>query len=111
VHSYSMPARTVALTFDDGPDPTWTPKILAVLRQYRVPATFFLVGVHVASYPGLVREELSAGCEVGSHTYTHANLAAAAGWREGFELTLTQNALAGAGSPAGRPGRLPGRAR
>jgi peptidoglycan/xylan/chitin deacetylase (PgdA/CDA1 family) len=52
VRSYSMPARTVALTFDDGPDPTWTPKILAVLRQYRVPATFFLVGVHVASYPG-----------------------------------------------------------
>jgi len=44
VRSYSMPARTVALTFDDGPDPTWTPKILAVLRQYRVPATFFLVG-------------------------------------------------------------------
>src|SRR5215469_5693303 len=77
VRSYSMPARTVALTFDDGPDPAWTPKILAVLRRYRVPATFFVVGVHLASYPGLVREELGDACEVGSHTYTHANLAAA----------------------------------
>jgi cellulose synthase/poly-beta-1,6-N-acetylglucosamine synthase-like glycosyltransferase/peptidoglycan/xylan/chitin deacetylase (PgdA/CDA1 family) len=107
VRSYSMPARTVALTFDDGPDPTWTPKILAVLRQYRVPATFFLVGVHVASYPGLVREELSARCEVGSHTYTHANLAAAVGWHEGFELTLTQNALAGAAGIRTRMLRMP----
>ena len=52
-----MPARTVALTFDDGPDPAWTPKVLAILRHYRVPGTFFLVGAHVASYPGLVREE------------------------------------------------------
>jgi cellulose synthase/poly-beta-1,6-N-acetylglucosamine synthase-like glycosyltransferase/peptidoglycan/xylan/chitin deacetylase (PgdA/CDA1 family) len=93
--SFSMAARTVALTFDDGPDPTWTPKILAVLRRYRVPATFFLVGAHIASYPGLVRDELREGSEVGSHTYTHANLATA-GWREGLELTLTQNALAGA---------------
>jgi hypothetical protein len=80
--SYTMPTRTVALTFDDGPDPTWTPKILAVLRHYRVPATFFLVGAHVASDAGLVREELRDGDEIGSHTYTHANLATA-GWRDG----------------------------
>ena len=106
IRSYSMPARTVALTFDDGPDPTWTPKILAVLRRYRVPATFFLVGAHVASYPGLVREELSDGGEVGSHTYTHANLATA-GWREGVELTLTQNALAGAAGIRTRLLRMP----
>ena len=92
--SYTMPARTVALTFDDGPDPTWTPKILAVLRHYGVPGTFFLVGAHVASDPGLVREELRDGDEIGSHTYTHVNLATA-GWREDFELTITQNALAG----------------
>ena len=107
VHGYSVPAHTVALTFDDGPDPTWTPKILAVLRHYRVPATFFLVGVHMASYPGLVREELADGCEVGSHTYTHANLAAAVGWHEGFELTLTQNALAGAAGIRTRLLRMP----
>jgi cellulose synthase/poly-beta-1,6-N-acetylglucosamine synthase-like glycosyltransferase/peptidoglycan/xylan/chitin deacetylase (PgdA/CDA1 family) len=104
--SYQMPARTVALTFDDGPDPTWTPKILAILRHYRVPATFFLVGAHVASYQGLVREELRDGDEAGSHTYTHADLATA-GWREGFELTLTQNALAGAAGIRTRLLRMP----
>jgi cellulose synthase/poly-beta-1,6-N-acetylglucosamine synthase-like glycosyltransferase/peptidoglycan/xylan/chitin deacetylase (PgdA/CDA1 family) len=104
--SYAMPARTVALTFDDGPDPTWTPKILAVLRHYRVPGTFFLVGAHVASDPGLVREELRDGDEIGSHTYTHANLATA-GWREDFELTLTQNALAGAAGIRTRLLRMP----
>ena len=106
LRSYGMPARTVALTFDDGPDPAWTPKVLAVLRRYRVPATFFLVGAHVASYPGLVREELREGSEVGSHTYTHAYLATA-GWREGFELTLTQNALAGAAGIHTRLLRMP----
>jgi cellulose synthase/poly-beta-1,6-N-acetylglucosamine synthase-like glycosyltransferase/peptidoglycan/xylan/chitin deacetylase (PgdA/CDA1 family) len=106
VRSYSMPVRTIALTFDDGPDPTWTPSILAILRRYRVPATFFLVGAHVASYPGLVQEELGAGDEVGSHTYTHTNLATA-GWREGFELTLTQNALAGAAGIHTRLLRMP----
>jgi cellulose synthase/poly-beta-1,6-N-acetylglucosamine synthase-like glycosyltransferase/peptidoglycan/xylan/chitin deacetylase (PgdA/CDA1 family) len=94
-YSYAMPPRTAALTFDDGPDPSWTPKILAILQRYHVPATFFTVGAHVASYPGLIRAELRAGDEVGSHTYTHLNLAAA-GWREPVELTLTQNALAGA---------------
>jgi cellulose synthase/poly-beta-1,6-N-acetylglucosamine synthase-like glycosyltransferase/peptidoglycan/xylan/chitin deacetylase (PgdA/CDA1 family) len=94
LHSYRMPRRTVALTFDDGPDPVWTPRILAVLRRYRVPATFFVVGAHVAGYPGLVRQELSDGDEVGTHTYTHINLAG--GWQEQLQLKLTQNALAGA---------------
>jgi cellulose synthase/poly-beta-1,6-N-acetylglucosamine synthase-like glycosyltransferase/peptidoglycan/xylan/chitin deacetylase (PgdA/CDA1 family) len=92
--SYSMPARTVALTFDDGPDPAWTPRILAILRRYHVPATFFVVGAHAASYPGLVRRELNGGDEVGTHTYTH--LALAGGWQQQLQLTLTQNALAGA---------------
>jgi len=106
VRSYRIPARTVALTFDDGPDPTWTPKVLAVLHRYRVPATFFVVGAHVASYPGLVRQELSEGDEVGSHTYTHTYLATA-GWREGLELTLAQNALAGAAGVHTRLLRMP----
>ena len=93
-YSYRMPPKTIALTFDDGPDPIWTPKILAVLRREHVPATFFLVGTHAASNPSLVRAELAAGDEIGSHTYTHANLVSA-GWRLPLELTLTQNALAG----------------
>ena len=72
----------------------------------RVPATFFLVGAHAASWPGLVREEVAAGDQVGSHTYTHANLGAS-GWREGLELTLTQNALAGAAGVRTRLLRTP----
>ncbi len=104
--SYSMPPRTVALTFDDGPDPTWTPEILAVLRRYHVPATFFLVGAHVASWPGIVRAEIANGDQLGSHTYTHANLGTS-GWREGLELTLTQNALAGAAGIRTRLLRMP----
>jgi len=104
--SYSLPPRTAVLTFDDGPDPTWTPRILAVLRRYQVPATFFLVGAHAASYPGLVRAELRSGDEVGSHTYTHTNLATA-GWRESLELTLTQNALSGAAGVRTRLLRMP----
>ena len=60
----------------------------------------------MASDPGLVREELRDGDEVGSHTYTHANLATA-GWREDFELTLTQNALAGTADVRTRLLRMP----
>jgi cellulose synthase/poly-beta-1,6-N-acetylglucosamine synthase-like glycosyltransferase/peptidoglycan/xylan/chitin deacetylase (PgdA/CDA1 family) len=92
-HSYSMPLRTAALTFDDGPDAVWTPRILAILRRYHAPATFFVVGVHAAAYPGLVRQELRQGDDVGAHTYTHPDLAG--GWQEQWQLTLTQNALAG----------------
>jgi cellulose synthase/poly-beta-1,6-N-acetylglucosamine synthase-like glycosyltransferase/peptidoglycan/xylan/chitin deacetylase (PgdA/CDA1 family) len=105
--SYQIPRKTVVLSFDDGPDPTWTPRILAVLRRYRVPGNFFLVGAHAASYPGLVRAELADGDQVGSHTYTHANLGALPRWRESLELTLTQNALAGAGGIHTRLLRMP----
>jgi cellulose synthase/poly-beta-1,6-N-acetylglucosamine synthase-like glycosyltransferase/peptidoglycan/xylan/chitin deacetylase (PgdA/CDA1 family) len=105
--SYQIPRKTVILSFDDGPDPTWTPRILAVLKRYHVPANFFLVGAHAASYPGLVRAELQAGDEVGSHTYTHTNLGTAPRWRESLELTLTQNALAGAAGIHTRLLRMP----
>ena len=105
-YSYRMRAKTVALTFDDGPDPTWTPKILAVLRRQHVPATLFLVGaltpppIHRSCAPNS-----AAGDEVGSHTYTHANLAAA-GWRLPLELTLTRMPSLAAGSGQGCSGRL-----
>jgi cellulose synthase/poly-beta-1,6-N-acetylglucosamine synthase-like glycosyltransferase/peptidoglycan/xylan/chitin deacetylase (PgdA/CDA1 family) len=105
--SYQIPPKTAILSFDDGPDPTWTPKILAVLRQYHVPANFFTIGTHVADYPQLVRQELKDGDEVGSHTYTHPNLAEISTWRENLELTLTQNALAGAAGIHTRTMRMP----
>src|SRR3954453_13913081 len=62
------PGRRIALTFDDGPDPKWTPRIAATLRQLDVPATFFVVGDHVVRYPGIVDDLVDEGFEVGNHT-------------------------------------------
>lgn len=66
--------KTVALTFDDGPHPQFTPQILAVLKKHNVKATFFVVGKMAKQYPGLVRAEVDAGHVVGNHTYDHVNL-------------------------------------
>lgn len=66
--------RVVALTFDDGPDPTFTPKVLDLLAQERVPATFFMIGWEAAASPDLVRRVAAAGDGVGSHTWNHLDL-------------------------------------
>jgi peptidoglycan/xylan/chitin deacetylase (PgdA/CDA1 family)/glycosyltransferase involved in cell wall biosynthesis len=86
---------TIALTFDDGPDPTWTPRLLEVLRRHRARATFFVVGAHAAQHPRLTRRMRSEGHELGVHTYTHVDMAAAPAWRDRLELSLTQRVLAG----------------
>jgi peptidoglycan-N-acetylglucosamine deacetylase len=65
--------REVALTFDDGPSPTYTPKVLAILRRFHVPATFFVVGIHAQRYPDLVRDEVRAGMAIGDHSWDHPN--------------------------------------
>ncbi|MFD1610681.1 polysaccharide deacetylase family protein [Sphingomonas tabacisoli] len=64
----------VALTFDDGPDPDWTPKILDILKAKQVPATFFIVGENALTYRDLLEREVREGHEIGNHTYTHPNL-------------------------------------
>lgn len=64
-------ARSVCLTFDDGPHPEHTPQLLAFLRRERVPATFFLVGREAEKYPDLVRQMVADGHAVGSHSYSH----------------------------------------
>ncbi len=61
----------VALTFDDGPHPRYTPQILDILKEYGVSATFFAVGVNAETYPELILRELNEGHEVGNHTYNH----------------------------------------
>ncbi|WP_371501149.1 glycosyltransferase [Kitasatospora sp. NBC_00374] len=88
--------RTVALTFDDGPDPVWTPKILDVLRANDVHATFFTVGTQVSEHPELARRIVAEGHQIGVHTFTHTDLGAAAAWRRSLELRESQLALAGA---------------
>lgn len=61
----------VALTFDDGPDPNYTPKILDILKQYQVKACFFVVGSKVRAYPELTRQILRAGHAIGNHGFRH----------------------------------------
>ncbi|MCC6443622.1 MAG: polysaccharide deacetylase family protein [Armatimonadetes bacterium] len=66
--------KTVALTFDDGPHPDYTPRLLAILRKYHVKATFFVVGFMAEKHPELIEAEAAAGEEIGNHTYHHVNL-------------------------------------
>ena len=94
--SWSPRPGQVALTFDDGPDPTWTPQILAVLEHYQVPATFFVIGSLVTERPDLVRREVRDGFEIGVHTFTHSDLGSIAPFRAQLELSQTQLAIAGA---------------
>ncbi|MEV0803649.1 bifunctional polysaccharide deacetylase/glycosyltransferase family 2 protein [Kribbella sp. NPDC050281] len=96
VRSVRPANRTIALTFDDGPDPVWTPKVLDVLKAQRVKATFFVVGTEVAAHPALARRIVAEGHQIGMHTFTHANLSTAPGWRRSLELRQSQLVLAGA---------------
>lgn len=64
----------IALTFDDGPDPTTTPQILELLKQHRAKATFFVIGRHVQQHPELARRIVAEGHEIGNHTHHHARL-------------------------------------
>ena len=66
--------KKVALTFDDGPDPSNTPKLLELLKKEKVPATFFLVGQNVEMYPEVVKAIAKDGQTIGSHTYDHQDL-------------------------------------
>jgi peptidoglycan-N-acetylglucosamine deacetylase len=66
--------KVVALTFDDGPDPVYTPQVLQVLQKYHVPATFFAVGASVYQYPEIVKAEIKAGHSIANHTYSHPRL-------------------------------------
>lgn len=64
-------SRAVCLTFDDGPDPVYTPKILNMLAHFNVKATFFVMGEAAEAHPGLLEKMIDAGHTVGNHTYSH----------------------------------------
>jgi len=96
VRSHAIPDGTIALTFDDGPDPTWTPQVLSILRKHGVTATFFVVGSRATSHPELIRAIHDQGSELAHHTFTHPDLVETSHWRMERELDETQLALAGA---------------
>ncbi|MBC9726111.1 glycosyltransferase [Streptomyces sp. TRM68367] len=96
IQTASMPARTLALTFDGGPEPVWTPRLLDLLDRYRARATFFVNGARAAEHPDLIKRIRAEGHEIGSNTYTGAVLGQSSAARFSAELGLTQTALAGA---------------
>ena len=85
--------RRVALTFDDGPDPAWTRRVLDILDERGVKATFFLVGERAAREPATVRAIAGAGHEVGSHGWSHTSLWLCGPRRTETEIARTKNLL------------------
>ncbi len=110
-----VPDHTMMLTFDDGPDPTWTPEILNVLAQEHVPATFFVIGERVAESPELVEREVQDGHMLGDHSLTHSKLDDQPGIQRQMELVSTDRIIRAAahydtplfripmGDPSGNP--------
>ncbi len=84
------PQKELVLTFDDGPDETYTPQILDVLSKYHVPAAFFLVGLNAERNLPLVKRIYREGHEIGNHTFTHENVAKVSPERALLELKLTR---------------------
>jgi peptidoglycan-N-acetylglucosamine deacetylase len=93
VRRFGAARHEVALTFDDGPDPTFTPEILDTLRSRGAPATFFVIGVNVESQIPLLRRMLADGDEIGNHTFTHPNLALTSSRVTRLELTAMERLL------------------
>jgi cellulose synthase/poly-beta-1,6-N-acetylglucosamine synthase-like glycosyltransferase/peptidoglycan/xylan/chitin deacetylase (PgdA/CDA1 family)/spore germination protein YaaH len=90
IQRYGWRPGWVALTFDDGPDQRWTPKILDILNAKQAPATFFVIGKNMSDFPDLVAREVREGHDVGNHTWTHPNIAETPPAQTDVELAATQ---------------------
>ncbi len=90
IERYGAHPGWVALTFDDGPDGRWTPKILDILKAKQAHATFFVIGQNMQANPGLVEREVDEGNIVGNHTWTHPNIAATPLAQTDLEINTTQ---------------------
>jgi cellulose synthase/poly-beta-1,6-N-acetylglucosamine synthase-like glycosyltransferase/spore germination protein YaaH/peptidoglycan/xylan/chitin deacetylase (PgdA/CDA1 family) len=84
----------LALTFDDGPDPQWTPKILDILKREHVPAAFFLIGVQAEKFGGIAKRIYREGHEIGNHTFTHPDISSIGSRYMRVELNLTEQLFA-----------------
>jgi peptidoglycan/xylan/chitin deacetylase (PgdA/CDA1 family)/spore germination protein YaaH len=86
--------KQVALSFDDGPDPTWTPKILDILKKYHVVGTFFMIGEEAQNNIGIVQRVYREGHEIGNHTFTHPDISEISNASVDLELNLTERLFA-----------------
>lgn len=71
-HNYKISDNHISITFDDGPNPEFTPKVLSLLKEYNAKATFFLIGKNAEVYPNLVQQILNEGHTIGNHSYSHS---------------------------------------
>ena len=94
VEQYGYDPHKLAISFDDGPDPVWTPKILAVLKKYNVEATFMVIGGQAQDNVGLLQQYIKDGHEIGNHTYTHPDISEISDFQLRSELNLTERLFA-----------------
>jgi peptidoglycan-N-acetylglucosamine deacetylase len=94
VGRYGYSPNKVALTFDDGPDPEWTPKILDVLKEKHATATFFLIGIQTDKFSGIAKRIYAEGNTVGNHTFTHPDVSNISTAYMKVELNLTERLFA-----------------
>jgi len=93
IEQYGYNPRELALTFDDSPDPKWTPKILDILKQKNVKGTFFVIGAQGADHISLLQRIVRDGHEIGNHTYTHPDISEITQRQVDLEITLTERLL------------------
>jgi cellulose synthase/poly-beta-1,6-N-acetylglucosamine synthase-like glycosyltransferase/peptidoglycan/xylan/chitin deacetylase (PgdA/CDA1 family)/spore germination protein YaaH len=94
VEQYGYNPKKIALTFDDGPDPEWTPKILAVLNKYNVIGTFLMIGENAENNTGLMKRVYRDGQEIGNHTFTHPDVSEISNAQVDLQLNLTERLFA-----------------
>ncbi len=94
VQYYGYHPEKVAISFDDGPDPKWTPKILDILRAKQVKAAFMVIGEQAQNNVGLLRRYVREGHEVGNHTFTHPDISEIPARQVQLELNLTERLFA-----------------
>jgi cellulose synthase/poly-beta-1,6-N-acetylglucosamine synthase-like glycosyltransferase/peptidoglycan/xylan/chitin deacetylase (PgdA/CDA1 family)/spore germination protein YaaH len=94
VEQYGYHPKQVALSFDDGPDPQWTPKILDILKKYGVHGTFFMIGELAENNVGLMQRAYREGHEIGNHTFTHPDISEISIRQVDFQLNLTERLFA-----------------